>query len=406
MINNAQAKLNNVRQLSSEQETVIDELFELVKKHVSDDKPYVVWLDGDAGTGKSVVLTELFKKIQQENRTQKDSVLHQTINYLTVNHAEMIKVYKEIAGKEQHLYKKDIQKPTPLINRLQKQNKKSDVVLVDEGHLLLTQPDRYNKFNQVNQLTELINQSRVVIVVFDAHQFLKTKSFWTTKTLQSILNNYHHKKISLTEQFRLKAPLEVYRWIDSFAKNRQLLPYPDSGNYDFRLYTDLAEMYQDLKRKDQEYGLSRLISTADYPYKMDGQLYYVEEPGFKLPWDHDIDPNLPWAQRPETINEVGSIYTIQGFDLNYAGVILGPGITYDEKQQQIVPKPEYYQDFEAFKKRSDEVSNESLATIKMQIMMNAVNVLLKRGVHGLFIYASNPELKAAFEAINCHNHRQ
>ncbi|WP_272481155.1 DNA/RNA helicase domain-containing protein [Holzapfeliella floricola] len=66
----------------------------------------MIWLDGDAGTGKSVVLTELFKKIQYESRTQKNTCLYQTSNYLTVNHAEVIKVYKGIAGKEPHLYKK------------------------------------------------------------------------------------------------------------------------------------------------------------------------------------------------------------------------------------------------------------------------------------------------------------
>ena len=37
---------------------------------------------------------------------------------------------------------------------------------------------------------------------------------------------------------------------------------------------------------------------------------------------------LAWAEQPQTINEVGSTFTIQGFDLNYAGVILGPSVKY------------------------------------------------------------------------------
>ena len=37
---------------------------------------------------------------------------------------------------------------------------------------------------------------------------------------------------------------------------------------------------------------------------------------------------LSWAEQPQTINEVGSTFTIQGFDLNYAGVILGPSVKY------------------------------------------------------------------------------
>ncbi len=38
--------------------------------------------------------------------------------------------------------------------------------------------------------------------------------------------------------------------------------------------------------------------------------------------------NLSWAEQPQTIDEVGSTFVIQGFDLNYAGVILGPSVKY------------------------------------------------------------------------------
>ncbi len=36
-------------------------------------------------------------------------------------------------------------------------------------------------------------------------------------------------------------------------------------------------------------------------------------------------------------------------------------------------------------------------------MMNAVNVLLKRGAYGLFIYASDSNLKEAFANFNSNN---
>lgn len=40
-----------------------------------------------------------------------------------------------------------------------------------------------------------------------------------------------------------------------------------------------------------------------------------------MPWDQYNYTATPWAEIPSTINEVGSIYTCQGFDLNYAGII-------------------------------------------------------------------------------------
>ncbi|AEX77669.1 DNA/RNA helicase domain-containing protein [Corynebacterium diphtheriae] len=47
---------------------------------------------------------------------------------------------------------------------------------------------------------------------------------------------------------------------------------------------------------------------------------------------------LSWAEKPHTINEVGSIFTIQGFDLNYAGVIIGPSVQYRDGKIVFIPK--------------------------------------------------------------------
>ena len=38
--------------------------------------------------------------------------------------------------------------------------------------------------------------------------------------------------------------------------------------------------------------------------------------------------HLSWIEQPQTIHEVGSTFTVQGFDLNYVGVIIGPSVKY------------------------------------------------------------------------------
>ncbi|WP_340700921.1 DNA/RNA helicase domain-containing protein [Corynebacterium diphtheriae] len=47
---------------------------------------------------------------------------------------------------------------------------------------------------------------------------------------------------------------------------------------------------------------------------------------------------LSWAEKLHTINEVGSIFTLQGFDLNYAGVIIGPSVQYRDGKIVFVPE--------------------------------------------------------------------
>ena len=98
-------------------------------------------------------------------------------------------------------------------------------------------------------------------------------------------------------------------------------------------------------------------------------------------------------EKPETINEVGSIYTVQGFDLNYVGVILGPPFDYDPSTQRMTVNTDRVTDPEVFKRRDDLTNPQEIQQIKEQLTLNVLNVLMKRGVYGLYIYASQPALR-------------
>jgi Uncharacterized conserved protein len=78
------------------------------------------------------------------------------------------------------------------------------------------------------------------------------------------------------------------------------------------------------------------------------------------------------------------------------GVILGPSVGYDEDHDQIVVRPERYEDQEAFKNRTD---LGDLRPLKQQIIFNSINVLMKRGRYGLYIYAVDPALRQRLLAL-------
>lgn len=84
------------------------------------------------------------------------------------------------------------------------------------------------------------------------------------------------------------------------------------------------------------------------------------------------------------------MYTIQGFDLNYAGVILGRSIGYNKEKDCLELKPEYYDDHAGFTKKKN-ISNPE--HVKRKIIMNSLNVLLTRGTKGLYVYAYDDELR-------------
>ena len=149
-------------------------------------------------------------------------------------------------------------------------------------------------------------------------------------------------------------------------------------------------MYDVIQEKNEESGLARIVSTFDYVHKKDGGTYYIEEDELKIPWN-TTEGNVTWAEKAGTVHEAGSIYTIQGFDLNYVGVILGPSVSYDEETDTVKILTSNYKDTEAYRGKDGFLDSEF---VKEKIILNSINVLMKRGVHGLYIYASDPKLKS------------
>lgn len=386
-------KLSPFKELSVEQMDLKESVLEFCETRITKAKPedtygdlYVI--EGEAGVGKSVVLSSIFNTIQARTN-EAGSKLYQTENYLVVNHEEMLKTYKGIAKQVKHLKAVNFVKPTPLLNKLK--DKKVDIILVDEAHLLLTKSDAYNNFRADNHLEELMKIAKVVIVIFDQDQVLKLKSRWDQNKLDEFKQKAKClKTYKLTNQFRMQADEDVIDWINAF-KAKRIQAFPESRDYDLRIFETLEEMHQMIIEQDQKHGLSRVVSTFDYLHKKDGETYYVCESNgeYKMPWN-TTGGKTTWAEKSETIAEAGSIYTIQGFDLNYVGVVLGPSVTYDETKDCLVIDTNLYKDTGAYA-GIDGVKDVELA--KEQIVLNSINVLMKRGVRGLYLYASNQALR-------------
>ncbi len=395
--NQAVFKLSPFKKLSEQQKKLKQSIEAFCRVHVQTSDPALFVIQGDAGTGKSVVLSSVFNTIQSASRSgAADDPLAHTENYLIVNHAEMIKLYKEIAEELPHVRKKDFIRPTSFINLMHKRGARADIVFVDEAHLLLSKSDRYNRFNQDNQLEEILKCSRVVVIVFDEKQVLKFKSYWNPMAVKRFMDGIPSETFHLTDQFRVRAAADVSEWINAFI-HKHVLPLPHKQAFDFRIFDDAGELFQVIKARNSRDHLSRLLATYDYPYALDGKDYFIDEPNFHVRWDRSKPTEKQaWAERADTIDEVGSVYTIQGFDLNYAGVILGPTVTYDEPNDQLVIRPENYQDGAAFVKRDDLAHVDA---IKEQIILNAINVLMTRGVYGLYLYASDPKLRRRLMAL-------
>lgn len=374
--------LSQSAQLTAAQQALTARIEAFIQAHKHDEQAAVFVLSGDAGSGKSVVLNAVFTKLRQPGM------------HLLVNHNEMLKVYKEVAAITPNVLKKDYEKPTPFINRMTKQHQRASVVFVDEAQMLLSHADPFNAYRGANQLSDLMRLAHVVVLVEDFHQVVKFKSHWDEALLTKTLAGHAVEFASLHQQMRMQDP-QVSAWINTLITKRQLLPMPHPQTYDLRVFEDGVPLYDWVKAHDAKAGLSRMIATTDFPFRVFGaRTWWVDAGCLHLPWDKINFTDRPWASRPETLHEVGSVYTIQGFDLNYAGVILGPSLDYDPVAKRLIVDSTRFEDQEALRRR------EGLGEAdKEAVILNVANILMKRGRKGLGLYAVNPCLEK--ELLRC-----
>ncbi len=368
-----------IDELSGSQKKVIAGMNAYINKNMKGDQHVVAIIQGAAGTGKSVVLMNLVRKYMTDKRYQ---------TALVVNHPELFKAYQDLARDIPGMNEKNILRPTALINRAQKNHWKYDVIFVDEAHLLYSKSEPYAHYRGQNQLTDLMSLAKIVVVVYDFAQVFQSKMYWSKKLLLETIGNHPYERFDMNFQYRMVASSEQVKWMDNLTAEKALASFPRNSDFDFKVFSTAAALYEQIKEKNHKVGLSRVVATSGFP-RINGR-HNVEMDTFSLPWDEWDPQRTHWAKRESSISQVGTIYTLQGFDLNYVGMIIGPSFGYDKSTDSMTIIPEKYSHKEIFKKRQD--IKFSTAEYK-DFIANVLNVLIKRGKYGMYLTAYDDQLR-------------
>lgn len=377
-----------VDDLSDDQKAVITDMNHYIKDSLNGQESAVAIIQGAAGTGKSVVLMELVRQYMTDKRYRTS---------LVVNHPELYKAYQDLAESIPNMKASAIRRPTSLINYAQKNHKQYDIIFVDEAHLLYSKSEPYAHYRGQNQLTDLMNLAKVVVVVYDFDQVFQSKMYWDQDLLYQTIGHHPHKRFDMNFQYRMVASDEQVAWMDDLAAEKPLRPFPENSDFEFKMFDTAGELFENIKKRNKEVGMSRVVATSGFP-RIDGR-HNVEMDSFSLPWDEWDPQRTHWAKREGSITQVGTIYTLQGFDLNYVGMIIGPSFGYDPQTDTMTIIPEKYSHKEIFKKRKD--MQFSRAEYKTFIA-NVLNVLMKRGKYGLYLTAYDDALRARLLELENH----
>lgn len=400
-------KASPLHKLTKGQEYAKNQIIDRIESAMAQDDKQIIFIDGEAGTGKTVLNSSAFYELfcRTENKNIKFN------SYMVVNHEEQVKVYKDVYKKLgiEEACGNVVSKATPFLNE-HLDDDSVDVVFIDEAHLLFTQGNQGYKGK--NQLDDIVKKAKVTVIVFDENQILRMDQYWEKQMIDQYRNKAieQNNHIILTEQLRMKADKETLEWIDGFTKNQTIGKIPH-GSYDIKIFDSPFDLEVEINKKAsvEESKLSRLIANYDWDYtkgkrpKDRFKKYWEVIAGeWHKPWNNELQKDLnskqkrkikdkAWAEQEHTIGEVGSTYTIQGFDLNYAGIILGESVTYRNGKVEFIPSQS--SNDKVHKRRT--MSDGTMQNFGEELLKHEIRVLMTRGVNGMYIYACDSDLRAA-----------
>lgn len=396
-------KASPFHKLTQEQINAKEEILTKIKESIllNEDGQLII-VEGEAGSGKTVLMSTLLYELGKYNLDLDENLdIH-----LLVNHNEHVSIYSQIASKLGIANKKNkiVQKPTSFINN-NSSDEKVDVVIVDEAHLLLTQGKQ--SYQGENHLDDLLARAKVVVIVFDIKQVLTTEQIWEVDKLNEYFDkaksNSNH--VTLRNQMRINSDISTVNWIRNLVDYQVINSIPkDKLGYDIKIFDTPDELEKAIKIKaaHTDSGISRMLATFDWKYGTkppnNEDFWRVKIGNWSMPWNYQLKVNrnqvsLPWVEQDQTIDEIGSTFTIQGLDLNFAGVIIGPSVKY--RDGKIIFDKSESANKKATQRRT--LKDGSKQYFSEMLLKNELNVLLTRGVNGLYIYAVDDQLREALK---------
>jgi uncharacterized protein len=427
-------KLSPFKELSPEQDESVRQMAEAVLADIgnSDAQPPVtasMVVQGGPGTGKTVLAVVLMKLLAdiaestdaelqdliQEGRPFSDLFTRENRDRLQELSIGLVIPQQSLRKSIQNVFKKAPGlNPSQVVDPFKVGGSETqyDLLVVDEAHRLSQRANQpagaLNRQYQTitedlfgqddfskTQLDWIRAKSRHQVLIIDPAQTVKPADL-PRSTVESLIDEAASadRLFTLQSQLRVRAGDDYVNFFGTVLRNVGTTPAPkapDVGDYDLRMFTNLQRMRQEVLRLDRHHGLSRLLAGFAWTWrsKKDKNAFDIHLDGLELRWN---STPTDWVSSPKSPEEVGSIHTIQGYDLNYAGVIIGRDLALDETTGRIVFNRQNYFDVKG-KENNTKLGITYTDEQIREYVINVYNVLLTRGIFGTFLYVCDVPLR-------------
>ncbi|MFD2415065.1 DNA/RNA helicase domain-containing protein [Amycolatopsis pigmentata] len=284
-----------------------------------------------------------------------------------------------------------------------------DVLVCDEAHRVRDNDHVPAKWRAryPPQVAKLIDVAKVPVFLLDENQAVRPGEAQTVHRIAEVAleKGCRVEEVQLDGQFRCGGSPYYDEWV------LRLLGFIDGGPI---RWTDIADGADDeyvvdsvdtpdaleawLKRQEKSFGGTARIAAGFCwnwrpPVREGGKYVLVEDVvigGWRRPWNvkqgYEVEgvPSASyWASDPAGFGQVGCIYTAQGFEYDWAGVIFGPDLVIRDGRWRADPE----------RSRDEPVKKTDLETFG-KLIRNTYKVLMTRGMQGVCLYSTDPETNA------------
>ena len=368
--------------LLDEQLVAYNAILDEVRVAGENQRRVVFLVKGGPGTGKSVIALNLVAELSGRGL--------QTL-HLTGSKAFTENLRKIVGGRAGALFKyfRDTATVTEPL----------DVVVLDEAHRIRTiSTSRFTpatKRSGKAQIDDILDATRVAVFFIDDLQVVRPGEVGSTDLIREAAakRSLELREFELEAQFRSNGSDSFIRWVDNtldLDRTPQVLWSMDD-EFDFRIVASVRELERLIRLRSSDGATARLVAGFCWPWSdpdASGQLEPDVTVGeWSMPWNAKdgvgrLGPGIPksdfWASAREGIDQVGCVYTAQGFEFDYTGVIFGPDLVYrpmeggwrgqrDQSHDRVVRRGVTEAEFTRYVK-------------------STYRVLLTRGLRGCYVY--------------------
>lgn len=411
--------------LVGEQLEALEQIKCSLQHFLQTDEKQVIVIDGGPGSGKTAVAMNLMSFALQKG------IIPDFVAVPAAVTKGLRKVLPRLSKRFRYSfgYVPYDESRTDYWNRQTKTKNEVDLLIVDEAHRLpqRTLTNGFSSYpvefqSKISTTRELIRASKVTVFFSDDKQIIKPSENVTQEDIirDALEEGAVVHRFSLPYQFRAGGSSRYLSWLDGILQNDDVEPFKLAlrDQIRFEIVDDPNEFLQEI----QESNHSRIIAGWCWFWrqKFSSQGGLVDEVvinnhngvDFAMPWEAPLSKNgtrdgIPagefWAVDPRAKNQIGSVYTVQGYDFPTICVIWPLDLQWNPQESKWTTYPgrtvhkATEKNGPAMYDNVDRELRNELGDSLIRYLKNIYRILLTRGLYSVKVYFMHEPTKKRFE---------